>query len=283
MQKKKQLIDKIKLLLKKANAPKYLHRFGPKTYELWQHIFALFVKSYCQLSYRSTTYFLRQLGFSIATKSTLQRYTAKLSLPFWQTIFNKTVSSASSIGAIDSTGLDKNRVSLYYLRRIDSNKRVKRYFQLSVFSIGKQIISLRLRSKPCHDAKNIKYLFIRAKKRPSTVLMDKGYDAEWIHEYFADNNIRSIAPVRRGWSRGFHRRKLAIKFPQKLYNKRSRIESLFHSFKQRFGSHVSSRLAKTAQAEVYCKAILYNLFIWLGCLLGHIRKKENHQLHNFMS
>ena len=268
MKDKNKLINKVKLLLNRARAPKRLHRFGPKTYELWQHIFALFVKSYCQLSYRSTAYFLKQLGFVVATKSTLQRYAAKLSLPFWQTIFDKTISSTSSVGAIDSTGLEKTRASLYYVRRIDSSTRVKRYFQLSVLSSGKKIASLRLRSKPCHDAKNVKYLFSRAKKRPSIVLMDKGYDAEWIHEFFADNNIRSIAPVRKGWSRGFHRKNLAVKFPQKLYNKRSRIESLFHSFKQRFGSNVNSKLAKTAQAEVYCRAILYNLFIWLCRLLG---------------
>ncbi len=268
MKDKNKLVNKIKLLLKTAKAPKYLHRFGPKTYELWQHIFALFVKSYCQLSYRSTAYFLKQLGFIVATKSTLQRYAAKLSLPFWQTIFDKTIISTSSVGAIDSTGLEKSRASLYYTRRIDSSKKVKRYFQLSVFSSGKKIISLRLRSKPCHDAKNVKYLFSKAKKRPPIVLMDKGYDAEWIHEFFADNGVRSIAPVRKGWSRGFYRKKLAVKFPQKLYNKRGRIESLFHSFKQRFGSVINSKSAKTAQSEIYCRAILYNLFILLCRLLG---------------
>ncbi|MDP3765052.1 MAG: transposase [Nanoarchaeota archaeon] len=276
MKNKKGLINKIKLLLNRAKAPKYLHRFGPKTYELRQHIFALFVKSYCQLSYRSTAYFLRQLGFIVATKSTLQRYAAKLSLPFWQTLFNKTVSTKSSIGAIDSTGLEKSKASLYYTRRIDSSKKIKRYFQLSVLSLGKKIVSLRLRSNPCHDAKNVKYLFSKAKKHPSTVLMDKAYDAEWIHEYFADNGIRSIAPVRKNWRKGFYRKKLAVKFPQKLYNKRSRVESLFHSFKQKYGSSISSKLANTARSEIYCKSILYNLFIWLCRLLGQSWKINNY-------
>ena len=275
MKNKTGLINKIKHLLKKASAPRHLHRFGPKTYELWQHIFALFVKSYCQLSYRSTACFLRQLGFSIATKSTLQRYSAKLSLPFWQTVFDRTVNSTSSIGAIDSTGLEKSKSSFYYARRIDSDKKVKRYFKLSVLATGKKIVSLRLRSKPVHESNDVKYLFVHAKRSPSTVLMDKGYDAEWIHEFFADNNIRSIAPVRKGWSKGFYRRKLAIKFPQKLYNKRSRIESLFHSFKQRFGSSISSKLANTARSEVYCRAILHNLFIWLCRLLGQSPSRQS--------
>ena len=80
-------------------------------------------------------------------------------------------------------------------------------------------------------------------------------------------NVVQVAPVRKGWSRGFYRKKLAVKFLQKLYNKRSRIESIFHWFKQRFGSSVSAKLAKTARAEIYCRAILYNLFIWLCRLL----------------
>jgi len=274
MKDKNKLINKIKLLLKRAKAPKRLHRFGPKTYELWQHIFALFVKSYCQLSYRSTAYFLRQLGFSIATKSTLQRYSAKLTLPFWQTMFDKTISNKSPIGVIDSTGLEKSKASFYYARRIDSDKRIRRYFKFSVLSSGRKIVSLRLRSKPVHDSKDVKYLFARAKRSPSIVLMDRGYDAEWIHEFFAGNNVRSIVPVRKGWSRGFYRKKLAVKFPQKLYNKRSGIESLFHSFKQRFGSSISSKLANTGRSEVYCRAILYNLFIWLCRLLGQSPKRQ---------
>ena len=268
MKDKNQLINKIKLLLNKAKAPKYLHRFGPKTYELWQHIFGLFVKSYCQLSYRSTAYFLKGLGFSVAAKSTLQRYSAKLSLPFWQTVFDKTVSNKSSIGAIDSTGLERSKSSFYYARRIDSDKKVRRYFQLSVFASGKKIVSLRLRSKPVHEINDVKYLFARAKRSPSTVLMDKGYDAEWLHEFFAQHKVRSIAPVRKNWRRGFYRKKLAVKFPQKLYNKRSRVESVFHSFKQRYGSSISSKRANTARSEVYCRSILYNLFILLCRLLG---------------
>ena len=267
MKDKNKLINKIKLLLNKVKAPKYLHRFGPKTYELWQHIFGLFVKSYCQLSYRSTIYFLKYLGFSVAAKSTLQRYSAKLSSPFWQTVFDKTVSSKSSIGAIDSTGLERSKASFYYVKRIGSVK-VRRYFQLSVLSSGNKIISLRLRSKPSHETKDVKYLFARAKRSPSTVLMDKGYDAEWIHKFFAQRNVRSIAPVRKGWRKGFYRKKLAIGFPQKLYNKRSKIESLFHSFKQRFGSNVASKLANSARSEIYCRAILHNLFILLCRLLG---------------
>ena len=280
MKDKAGLINKVKLLLKKSRAPRYLHRFGPKTYELWQHIFALFVKNYCQLSYRSASYFLKQLGFAIAAKSTLQRYAAKLSLPFWKSVFDKTVKSSSSIVAIDSTGLERSKASPYYSKRIDSDKKVRRYFKLSVMSSGNKIISFRLRSRPSHETHDVKYLFSRAKKHPSTVLMDKGYDAEWIHEFFADNKVRSIAPVRKNWRRGFYRKRLASYFPQKLYNKRSRIESLFHSLKQRFGSSIRSKLARTARTEMYCRAILHNLSYWLCRLLGQSRFNQKLYIGN---
>ena len=77
MDKKEGLINKIKYLLLKTGAPKHLHHFGPKLYELWQHVFSLFVKAECSLSYRRTTTFLRSLGFKVASKSTLQRYAKK--------------------------------------------------------------------------------------------------------------------------------------------------------------------------------------------------------------
>ena len=256
---KNKLINKVKHLLKKANAPRYLHHFGPKTYELWQHVFALFVKEYCQLSYRRVAQFLRDLGVQIAAKSTLQRYAAKLALPFWQTLLNQTLSSISSIGAIDGTGLERTKASWHYIRRIDGKQQVG--YKLSVFSAKNRIISLRLRAKPAHDMKDVRYLLSHAKKLPSTLVMDKAYDAEWLHKYCHNRlGIRSIAPVRKNSFRGYFRKRLRKDFPKRLYNKRSRIESTFHALKQKFGASVSSRRISAARTQLYCRAILHNIF-----------------------
>lgn len=262
------LVNKIKHLLKKASAPTYLHHFGPKTYELWQHVFALFVKTYGQLSYRRTTYFLRELGFDIATKSTLQRYAAKLHLPFWQIVLRKTVGRTTSIGVIDGTGLERSRASHYYIRRIDGYHH-KLGFHLSMLtSTNNKIISLRIRSKPTNDIGDVKYLWSKASKRPSTVLMDKGYDAEWLHQFFHAQGVRSVAPVRKGARRGFYRKKLRDCFPRKLYNKRSNGESMFHALKQKFGASVGSKLIGPARTELYCRAILHNIFLRIIPVLG---------------
>ena len=260
MKRQTKLVNKVKHLLRKTNAPRWLHHYGPKTYELWQHIFALFVKEYCQLSYRRTTWFLRDLGCKTATKSTLQRYAAKLDIPFWKTMLNQTLGRLSRIGAIDGTGLDKTNACWHYIKRIDGKP--KQGYKLSILSAKNKIISLRLRAKPAHDIKDVKYLLNNAKKHPSTLGMDRAYDAEWLHKYCNNRlGIRSIAPIRKNSFKGYFRKRLRNNFPQKLYNKRSRIESTFHALKQKFGASISSKRISVARTQIYCRVILHNIFM----------------------
>jgi len=275
MIKKDALINKIKHLLNKANAPRRLHRFGPKLYELWQHVFALFVKAECKLSYRRTTTFLRNLGFHIATKSTLQRYSKKLLLPFWQKLFSQTIDKVSRIVSADGTGLERTKASEHYIKRIDAKRPFCKGYHLSII-VGEdsKILSLRLRQKYCHDMKDIRYLTKRLSNKPCIILMDKGYDCEDLHRYFAKQNIWSIAPVRKNWAKGQFRKQLKDNFPQKLYNKRSRVESVFHAFKQKYGNNVNSKKIVSARSEIYCKAILYNLFLRLIQVLGQTLKRK---------
>ena len=83
MKKETKIIKKVKLFLRKLNTPKYLHHFGPKTYEFYEHVTALLVRNYCSLSCRRTSYFLDLLGIRCPSKSALQ-YTAKrLGSVFW--------------------------------------------------------------------------------------------------------------------------------------------------------------------------------------------------------
>jgi len=275
MSKQNKLVNKVKHLLKKCKVPTYLHHFGPKMYKLWQHVFALFIKAECQFSYRRTTNFLRNLGFKVATKSTLQRYSSKLLLPFWQKLFYKTISKISSIVSIDGTGLERTKASEHYIRRIDAKRPFCKGYHLSII-VGEdsKILNLRIRKRYTHDIKDIKYLTKRLLKKPKIILMDRGYDSEKIHRYFALQNIRSIAPVKKNWAKGQLRKKLKDNFPKKLYNKRSRVESIFHALKQKFGSSVSSKLVAPARTEIYCRAILHNIFLRIIRVLGQTLQND---------
>ena len=182
-------------------------------------------------------------------------------MPFWQKLFQQTISKISNIVSIDGTGLEKTKASEHYIRRIDAKRPFCKGYHLSIL-VGEdsKILNLRIRKKYCHDMKDAKYLTRRLSKKSNIILMDKGYDSEELHRYFAWQNIWSIAPVRKNWAKGQLRKKLKNNFPFSLYHKRSRIESVFHSLKQKFGASISSKKIASARSEMYCKAILYNIF-----------------------
>ena len=152
-----------------------LHRFGPKTYSLWQHLFALFIHAECRLSYRRVISLLRRLGFLVASKSNLQRYAAKFDLPFWQKLLRATLKGYARIVSIDATGLSKTIASKHYIKRIDRKLLLGKGFHLSI-AVGEnsQILSLRLRKKYCHDIKDVKYLTKRIPNKPEIIFLIRG-------------------------------------------------------------------------------------------------------------
>jgi len=278
MEKEKKLVNKVKRLLRKAGMPRWLHYYGPKKYEFWQHAFALLAKALFRLSYRRTTKLLRQFGFKVATKSTLHRYARYLPARVWQALLRATVGKFPvNISAIDGTGLSKTTQSLYYIRRIDGEFR-NSFYKLSICIDveRRRILSLRVRVKRASDIKDVKYLVNRIPTKPNLCLMDKGYDAEWLHQFLHNKNIKAIipaknqdVPVRR--TRGVFRKNMKKNFDKKLYNKRNIVESVIFALKKKFGSSVSSKLISSARAEVYCRAIAYNIFLLLIKVSGLLR------------
>jgi len=92
MEKKAKLINKVKRLLKRLGCPRWLHHFGPKKYEFWQHIAALLVKQECKLGYRRVSRLLDYLGFDVPTYSALAKMVKRIPLVLWQNILKLTAS-----------------------------------------------------------------------------------------------------------------------------------------------------------------------------------------------
>ncbi|MEM2139151.1 MAG: hypothetical protein QXM96_03280 [Candidatus Woesearchaeota archaeon] len=146
--------NKIKHLIRRAKLPRYLHRFGPKIYEFWQHAFALIAKALFRLNFRRTYKLLDQLGFIVATKSTLQRQAKTIPLKIWQDLLKATLGEKSEIVAIDGTGLSKCTRSWHYIKRIDVDF-VNSFYKMSVCIDVKnrKFASIRLRAKRASDIK----------------------------------------------------------------------------------------------------------------------------------
>lgn len=113
--------------------------------------------------------------------------------------------------------------------------------------------------KARHDTKDVASLLRQSKTKPWSIVMDKGYDSEKIHEKLDELGVWSIAPTRKNARHGKHRRALKKNFPEGEYAQRNLVENAFMKLKTLFGGYVRSRKARNVRAELYMKFIMYNM------------------------
>jgi len=264
MNKESKLVKKVKHLIRKAGLPRWLHHFGPKKYEFWQHAIALIVKQECRLGYRRVSMLMNWLGCKVPTYSALAKMVKRLPLALWQKLLQLTVRHKLYLIAIDGTGMSRPLPSPYYYKRIDKPYPVDIPLKLSmaVDTRTKKILSIRLRSKRAHDVKDAKYLINHLPSKPYRIIADKGYDANWLHRYCVQKGIRTCIPVRNYGTPNYRntlKKRLAKDIKQKTYGRRNMVESTIKSFKGKFGASVSAVNITTQRAEVYCRAIAHNI------------------------
>lgn len=270
MVKENKLVKKVKRLLRRLGCPRWLHHFGPKTYDFAEHFGALLMRAFCRLSYRRVKQLFDLLGLRCPTKSSLQRTAKKLSAAFWQRILKITCGN-SYLVAIDGTGLSRTMPSYHYLKRID-RKMPKVPIKLSIAfdTRKKKFAAAKIRVLPAHDLRDAQSLIQHS--MPKVIVADKAYDANSLHTFCKERNIKAYIPLR-VWSkprRGFFspRRKAAKYFNMRTYHRREIGETGNSSLKRKFGSSVSSRKARTIRSEVYGRLTCHNLFYWLSRLSG---------------
>lgn len=263
MNKENKLLNKIKHFLRRLNI-RFLHMYGPKTYELYEHLTALLIRHYCKnLAYRRIKKLLDLLEITCPSKSALQ-YTMKR-IPKW--LWDKAIEITSGIKhhiiALDSTGFSRINPSYHYLRRIDGKiPKIPIKLSTTFDTKRKKFCTAKISILPRHDVKDAKYLL--SKINAEILVADKAYDSNSLHEYCNEHNIQAHIPKRKnGKPRhyNFNARMKALKhFRLRTYHRRELIESGFHSLKTKFGSSVNSKSAKTIRADLYCKLLCHNLF-----------------------
>ena len=261
MEKQERLDNKVKDLIKKANMPRFLHRFGPKKFLLWQLCLGLLIKEVFRLSYRRAMKFLDEFYSIKLHWTTLQKFRQRLPLSFWQSLLKSTNESSIAVAAIDGTSFERNNPSRHYLKRIDriSGTCIPVYVNSCVDVIRRRFVSARHHSKKSGESPDVKYLVNQSPAEIELVLMDKLYDSEKLHRYFRENGTYSIIPVKSNWARGQIRKQLKDYFDYTLYWQRNLIECLFSALKRLFGSFLRSLTARTQRAEIYMRMIAYNL------------------------
>lgn len=259
MKKQELLAKKIFSLLSSAKFPRFLHQFGPKTYELAQHVFGLLVKEICQMSFRRVSNMLSMLGFDVPSYSALCKRRKKIPAKLWQELLNLTAGVCSGEIAIDSTGLSMNNPSFHYIKRIDSPRLVKRFAKISVAydTKNRKFCSVRIRTKPRHDIIDVKYLLKRV-KRLKNFYGDTAYDAEWLHEYCYWKGCQTYIKPRKNVKRGWFRKRQMVNYSEEKYHNRNLVESAMR-FKSKYGGSVKAKSCRGIVSEVYLRLIASNL------------------------
>ncbi|MEK6886305.1 MAG: transposase [Nanoarchaeota archaeon] len=266
MGKKERLVQKLKRLLRRLGCPRWLHYFGPKTYEFLEHLHALIIKAYCRLSFRRTNEFCNLLGIRCPSKSALQYTAKKLNAEFWNKILKITCGNSYLI-AIDSTGLSRTNPSYHYLRRIDGKlPRISVKLSTAFDTRKKKFCSAKIRVLPSHDIKDAKFLLKNS--NPKIAVADKGYSSESLFKFAHENSIVLMVPKKKNARRGRYRKKMARQYRLRIYHRRELIESSNSAIKRKFGASVSSKTVRTIRTEVYLRLVCHNLFSWLCRLLG---------------
>ena len=272
MKKEERLINKIKRLLKRLGCPRWLHHFGPKKYEFLEHLQAIFVMRYCRLSYRRIVKLFDLLGVRCPSKSALHYNVKKISSAFWQKILKITAGISHYLIAIDSTGFSRTNPSYYYLRRIDGKlPKIPVKMSAAFDTKRRKFCAAKIRVLPAHDINDAEFLV--AKSKPKILVADKGYDANWLHEYCAGKEIQTHIPIRKCNGKPRHknfsaRMNSAKAFRVRTYHRRELIEAGNSSIKRKFGASVSSISARMIRAEIYGRLICHNLFLFFFGLLG---------------
>jgi len=177
----------------------------------------------------------------------------------WNSLLKLTSGEAFNV-AVDSTGFSRTNPSFHFVKRNDRKKPVNGYAKVSVFFCieRRKFLALRIRMQPRHDIKGINYL-LRQNHEFKKLFVDSAYDAERLHEKLFYMKIRAVIKPKRKVHRGHFRKKQMRNYSEEEYHQRSLVESGFSVLKRKYGSYILARKAQSIRAEIYCKAIAYNL------------------------
>jgi len=263
-------------ILKKMNVPLFLHPKSKHTFSIHQHIILLVLRQYESKSYESMVE-----GLDIATEITIQLQLK--TIPHFTTL-QKAASRLSDIllhvaigrfigivcpgrifAGADATGFEDRHATPYYTWRCSLRHS---YTKISAGSDMKtQLVCAVViqHHSVSHDIKHFPQLFSQmvAITPMSVMVLDKGYDAESIHQMIRNKNVISVIPARSkshliSRTQGKYRKMMRREFDETIYHQRNKTETIFSVIKRKFGSEIKSYNDSMKEKELLYRVLAYN-------------------------
>ena len=269
------MISLMRQILKKMNVPLFLHPKSKHTFSIHQHIIMLVLRQYESKSYESfvewldvATEIVIQLQLkTIPHFTTLHKAAARISQGLLHVAigrFIQIVLPDSIFAGIDATGFENRHATPYYSYRCNIRHS---FTKMSAGSDMKSqlICAVVIQHHPVsHDIKHFPKLFSQMLDvvSMSTMVLDKGYDAESTHKMIRDENVISMIPVRGenmiSDTHGKYRKLMRREFDETLYRERNKTETIFSVMKRRFDSELKSHDDAMKTKELLYRVLAYN-------------------------
>lgn len=268
MEKKSELITFLvsarKLISK---IPKFNSKFSNKIYDNHQKMIILIFRQKMRMTYRRIVKFFRFSGLarallslkSVPDHSTLVKFHKRINADIFDSFLCKKQIITS---AIDSSGFETSYMSYHYANvwnRQDKRK-YRRYLKVSIAidTDSQYILAQKIRLGPRND--NIDFESVMKNIKCKYVVADKGYDSK-SNRYFVLRNMKAYPhiPYRKWSGRTYEKRGIPLKFDEKIYHQRSKVETVFSVIKRKYGSFILSKSYDSQKKELILRMITYNI------------------------
>lgn len=281
-------------LCKRSGLPNYTSRFSNHIYTTYQHIVLLCLRQYERKGYDRFIIDLpdKSLVLDFLKLTTLPHFTAlqKFAQRIKQTLLDLVLAMALArtgvkklIAGVDGTGNKPNRASTYYVYRLayfqrknkkntrgrpKKKRKVRRFIKTFPFvELSTQIpIAVGFSRRNGNESPHFKPVAKKALKccKPfKYVTLDKGYDAEYVHEFIHEQmNAESIIPARNKevpiWkTSGKYRKQMKRGYNKKKYHQRSKNETVNYVVDALMGEEVYAVNWRNQNKELLFRYIMY--------------------------
>ena len=276
---------------KNALAP-YSHRCSPKKFTQYQLFAVLVLKAFLKTDYRGVCQHLKDCsGLAEAIElsivphfTTLQKASRRLlKAAAVKRLLDATIErhlgrrSTIQIAAVDSTGLECNAASGYFVKRrakvggVWKKMAYHRYPKLAVVCDVRDhfIFAYHAKRGPKPDVGEFETLIKQAATTVKIVrvVADAGYDSEGNHTYARETlGARSTIPPKHGRptkkpASGKYRRLMQTHFNKKTYRQRAQVETVMSMLKRRQGNHVRGRSYHSQCRDLRLMVLTHNVMI----------------------
>ena len=177
--------------------------------------------------------------------------------------------------AVDGSGFELEKKSYYYrtIHNSDRRQKTKRYMKLSlaVDTDKHLILKPKIRKKPRHDS--LDFIPLLKDLVGEFVYADKAYSSKKNRRYvIIKMKAIPIIPKKKNEGEFYYALKKPLKFDEKRYHQRSKVETVFSMIKRKYGSVLLGRSTSTQKVELMTKLIAHNLDRYVELKIYHLSR-----------